>query len=181
MRRGLLRYSGSIKSTQYIGMGLQVAIDRLPFYLLTGALVNNEKVLSQPDQPRSLADDVVGQTVESEHAEAARQQPSALDELIDACAEVLNSRIGERDNQHFAVVHWAGACQLLHQLGGQAAQSIRLAAAGHRADTEPPPFVPEYLLLCRAQIQFSGHEIVARCLVYEPVSDSESRSPRGGP
>ena len=67
----------------------------------------------------------------------------------------------------------------MHQLGGQTTQSEGLAAAGHRADTEAPPFIAEDLLLCRAQVLISDHVTNALCLILEPKAGKKCSSPRG--
>ena len=154
----LLQVFGFDQRPQGVGVVGEKFAGGIFFDLARRVLVDDVEIFAQPDEAGAFAHDVMRQPVQRAHAIAdARQQAACAQKLADAQAEVGDGAVGEGDDQHLALIAAPAAAVLfghqpLHQFGGQQAEGVGLARAGHGADAHRPVCVGEDALLRRAQL-----------------------------
>ncbi len=86
-------------------MAAQPDIDHILAHLLSCALVHDGKVLGQPNQPRPLPDNVMGQTVQGTHPIAdIGQQATTAHESCHASFDIFHRRVHQSDDQDLLIV-----------------------------------------------------------------------------
>ena len=154
----LLQVFGLDQRPQGVGVVVEKFAGGIFFDLARRVVVDDVEIFAQPDQAGAFAHDVMRQPVQGAHAIAdARQQAACAQKLADAQAEIGDGAVGEGDDQHLAFIAAPAAAVLfghqpLHQFGGQQAEGVGLARAGHGADAHRPVCVGEDALLRRAQL-----------------------------